>query len=408
MTPDRKTRVALCGIGGYGETYAMELLRRGPERNTVFAAAVDPAAERSGVLAEIQARSIPVFASLDGMGERMVPDLVVVSTPIHLHAAQSILSLRNGSSVLCEKPLAATLQDARLMAEAARRAGRMLEVGYQWSFSPAVQAMKQAIMAGRFGRPLRLKTLVLSPRNSAYYGRAAWAGKVRTPAGEWVLDSPVNNAHAHYLHNMLYLLGHATDGSATPLSVQAELHRANDIENYDTAALRVALAGGVEMLFFATHAVNVRLGPIACYEFEQATISYQAQAGNVFEARLKTGERIRYGDPDDNQMRKLWRTVEAIQAGEPSSLCGAPAASAHTACVAAAQKCETTPFPKEFLCSTSEANATQTWVPSLPAAFAQCYNLNLLPSEIGSIPWAVPGSTVDVSDGATFRGRSNR
>lgn len=396
MTTHKKTLVALCGMGGYGEGYAGELLGMGTERNVSFAAAVDPAPERCSLIEKIQEKSIPVFKSLDEMYERIIPDLVVISTPIHLHAPQSILSLRKGSSVLCEKPLSATIQEAVSMADAARKAGRMLEIGYQWSFSPAVQAMKNDIMAGRFGRPLRLKTLVLWPRNSAYYGRSAWAGKVKTANGDWVLDSPANNATAHYLHNMLYILGTKTDTSAKPLSVQAELHRANDIENYDTAAIRAGVPGGVEVLFFTTHAVAGVVGPVACYEFEKATITYEAQTSGVFHARTKSGEHIVYGNPDDDWTRKLWRTVEEVQSGRQSSLCGVETASAQTLCIEAAQKCGIIPFPKEFICSNKDGDATQTWVPSLATAFIQCYNLNLLPSEVGSVPWAIPGTTVKI------------
>ena len=49
--------------------------------------------------------------------------------------------------------------------------------------------------------------MVSFPRPLSYFKRNDWAGHLRTPAGEDVLDSPLNNATAHYLHNMLYVLG---------------------------------------------------------------------------------------------------------------------------------------------------------------------------------------------------------
>ncbi len=389
--------VALCGIGGYGTGYAKELLDIPPERNTVFAAAVDPAPERSSVFKEIQAKSVPVFNSLEQMYESLSPDLVVLSTPIHLHAPQALLSLSRGSSVLCEKPVAATIQDARAMAAAADKAGKILAVGYQWSFSAAVQAMKKDIMSGRFGRPLRLKTLVFWPRNKAYYGRSPWAGRIKSASGDWVLDSPVNNATAHYLHNMLYVLGDKIDAAAEPLTVQAELYRANEIENYDTAALRVALKDDTELLFLTTHAIAGQVGPVACYEFEKATISYQAEAGEVFQARTTSGETIRYGNPYDDSMRKLWHTVEAVRAETCSTLCGARTARAHAICMNAAQETGVSMFPESVVRKTGEGDETQVWAAGLGAVFVQCYNLNVLPSELGSVPWAKPAATVAVS-----------
>jgi len=65
----------------------------------------------------------------------------------------------------------------------------------------------------------------------AYFRRNDWVGRIRTDAGHCVFDSPANNAAAHYLHIMLYLLGATREGAAMPASVQAETYRANAIEN---------------------------------------------------------------------------------------------------------------------------------------------------------------------------------
>ena len=66
-----------------------------------------------------------------------------------------------------------------------------------------------------FGRPRRFSTLCCWPRDLAYYRRNTWAGRLRDPdTGGWVLDSPANNAMAHFLHNLLYLAGERPDRSA--------------------------------------------------------------------------------------------------------------------------------------------------------------------------------------------------
>ena len=132
----------------------------------------------------------------------------------------------------------------------------MVAIGYQWSFSPAIQRLKGDIAAGVFGAPKRLKTIVLWPRDETYYSRNRWAGKQRDEAGNPIFDSPVSNACAHYLHNMLYVLGDAVDRSAIPSRVSAELYRAHPIENYDTAALRCWTDRGVEILFIVSHATR--------------------------------------------------------------------------------------------------------------------------------------------------------
>ena len=56
--------------------------------------------------------------------------------------------------------------------------------------------------------------------------------------GRWVMDSPAANALSHFLQLPLYLLGPSMNQAATPVKVEAELYRANSIENYDTCSIR--------------------------------------------------------------------------------------------------------------------------------------------------------------------------
>ena len=193
--------IALVGIGGYGGHYLPALLTPPDGRDVRLVGAVDPLPDRCSRLAELQGRGVPIYPDMASLFAERAADLVVIASPIHCHCAQTCLALANGANVLCEKPVAPTIQEALRMQEAADRAGRFVAVGYQWSFTGAVQELKRDILDGRFGRPLRLKTLVLWPRAEKYYRRNDWAGRVRTPEGQWVLDSPVANATAHYLHN---------------------------------------------------------------------------------------------------------------------------------------------------------------------------------------------------------------
>ena len=307
--------VVLVGLGGYGEVYLKALLDAWDDAQFDLVGAVEPTPTNCSRLDELRARGVRVYTSLESFYEASWADLVVIASTIHCHCAQTCSALLRGSHVLCEKPPAATVQEVDQMIAASEQAGRWVAVGYQWSFSAAIQRLKRDIKSGLVGRARRLKSLCLWPRTDAYYRRNDWAGRLRGDQGQWILDSPVNNAMAHDLHNMLYVLGDETHTSAQPAEIVAELYRANDIENCDTVALRVRTEAGVEILFYGSHAVADETGPVFSFEFDRATARYSA-GGSEIEARLADGSTRRYASPDAApQVTKLWMCISAIAEG---------------------------------------------------------------------------------------------
>jgi predicted dehydrogenase len=328
--------VALVGICGYGASYLSALLDGRQDDGFRLVGIVDPGAVRSPRLPEVLRCGIPVHSELPRLFASDHVDLTLMSTPIHLHAPHTCAALAEGSNVLCEKPLGATVDDAVQVERAEHRAaGLFVAVGYQWSFSRAVQALKRDVMSGSLGAPRRLKTIAMFPRGENYYARNSWAGRIATASGEHVFDSPLNNATAHYLHNMLYLLGGERESSATPAWVEAELYRANDIESYDTAALRCRTACGTEVLFYTTHGVPERVGPVCRFEFERGVVEYDHGRGAEFVARFDDGRVVSYGQPDLDRHDKIWQCIDAVRTGEPVA-CGPRAAMPHTHSVLAA------------------------------------------------------------------------
>src|SRR5204863_2001505 len=257
----KNVRVGLSGIAGYGATYLESLLNKCDPLGARLVGVVDPMPHRCRRLGELRKLEIPIHASIDQLFEESSVDLMLLATPIHLHARQTCFALQRGANVLCEKPAAGTVSDATRMLNAEHASGRFAAIGFQWSFSDAIQALKRDISAGVFGRPIRMKSLAFFPRPVQYFRRNDWCGRLRASDGEGIYDSPVNNATSHFLHNMFYLLGRTRETSSMPVTVQAELYRANDIENYDTAAIRSMTECGTELLFYTTHAVVERYGP---------------------------------------------------------------------------------------------------------------------------------------------------
>ncbi|MBS3734608.1 MAG: Gfo/Idh/MocA family oxidoreductase [Phycisphaerae bacterium] len=78
-------------------------------------------------------------------------DLVDILTPNHVHAPMAEAALKAGKHVLCEKPLAGTLDDARRMVQAARRANGRTFVCFNYRRCPAVALAHQLVRKGKLG-----------------------------------------------------------------------------------------------------------------------------------------------------------------------------------------------------------------------------------------------------------------
>jgi len=387
--------IVLAGIGGMGGVYVAELLDRAREGTFRIVGAADPEPARCPRLEELKALGIPIVPALEDFYARAEADLAVISSPIQFHASQTILALSHGSHVLCEKPLAATVREAEAMREARVRSGRWVAVGYQWSFSDAIQGLKKDILDGLLGKPKRMSCLYLWPRDEAYYARNSWAGRIKDADGRWVLDSPANNAMAHDLHNMLYLLGEDTERSARPAEVKAELYRANRIENYDTAAARIKTDDGVAMLFLVSHAGRRDPGPVVSYDFDKATVLAAGRGADI-KALFHDGKVKNYGSPDAEPMKKLWDSIGAARRG-PAPVCGIEAASAQTLAVNAMQESASgiVDFPSALLRAEDGPGGKRIWVECLDEVLERCYAESALPSETDT-DWARPGRSIDL------------
>ncbi len=85
-------------------------------------------------------------------------DAVYISTRNDRHAAETVAAAEAGRHVLCEKPLALTLDDARAAVAAAHRAGVVLATNHGRRNDPAVRAARDLVRAGRLGTPLAART----------------------------------------------------------------------------------------------------------------------------------------------------------------------------------------------------------------------------------------------------------
>jgi predicted dehydrogenase len=368
-----------------------------------FVAALARRPERSERLQDIKDQGIPIFKSFDAFYDAGIPvDMMIINSPMQYHLEQTVGCLERGTHVYCEKPVAGTVQDGYAMAEAEKRTGKFAAIGYQWSFTDAIQALKHDILDGRFGKARRMKTVVFWSRNKDYYARNDWAARLKSSDGRWILDSPLCNATAHFLHNMYYLLGKTRETSAFPVELQAELYRANDIENYDTAAVRCRTGDDVELLFYTTHACPSSAGPIIRYEFEKGTVYFEhADRSTPLVARFNDGTIKNYGMLWMGDWSKLWKCADAVRGGPPPA-CTAMTAIPLTLSVNAAQESmpDIVTFPENMIHFDKDQDLV--WVNEIQQAFIQCYDQAILPSEHGALAWARAGKVMDLKDYRVF------
>ena len=394
MTSD-PVSVVLSGIGGMGAVYLQALLEKQAQGRLRIKGAVDPFPEGSPHFGRLKALGIPIFPDLETFYGRLGAEFAVVSSPIQFHAPQTCLALEQGSRVLCEKPVAATVQEVRRMIDARDRAGRWVAIGYQWSFSRAVQDLKADIRRGRFGAARKLKCLYLWPRDFAYYRRNDWAGRQRDAAGAWILDSPANNAMAHDLHNMFYVLGREVDASAVPVEIEAELYRAYDIGNFDTAAARIRLGSGAEILFLVTHVSHDDSGPLFRYEFDRGAVTGRGRNAEV-RASFTDGSERNYGSPDVEPLKKLDDCLAAVRSGA-APVCGLEAAMSQTLALDGLQDAapDIAPFPAGLVRTEPTPAGGRLWVEGLDEILVRCFEEGRLPSELGT-PWSRKAGRIDL------------
>lgn len=245
----RRLRVGVVGIGWAGRQHLAAYGNR-KDVELVGVAGMEPV-----LLAELRDEyGIPHavarwedLIALDGL------DAVSVAVPTFLHAPITVAALDRGLHVLSEKPLARNGDEGRLMVDAARRAGRVLDVAFNHRRRGGISALKRIIDDGGLGRP--------------YYAKASWLRRSGIPSlGSWFTNremaggGPLVDIGVHVLDYALYLLGEPTVLSVSA-STYAELGTrgrgggtygaqaagsAFEVEDFASAFLR--LEGGATLL----------------------------------------------------------------------------------------------------------------------------------------------------------------
>ncbi|HSH09099.1 MAG TPA: Gfo/Idh/MocA family oxidoreductase [Oceanipulchritudo sp.] len=329
----------IIGISGYGKVHLDQLLKQQAQgRVRLAAATVINREETAALCAQLEAGGCRIYADYREMlaahaGEL---DLCCVPTAIHWHERMTVDCLRAGANVLVEKPLVSSLEEVASIQAAERESGRFVAVGFQNAFAATTHEIKRRINEGEIGKVERLYGSGVWPRHDAYYARNNWAGKL-TLDGRPVLDSPVNNAMAHYLHWLLFVAGKEAHACATPVSVSAELYRARGIESFDTANFRVMTADNLPIRFVVSHAGSEIANVELVIQGSEGRFIWRHSGDGAFIWDDGRTETLTLPSHQEMQHEVIHRVVERIVSGT-GFICTVASAEMHTRCVVAAHQ----------------------------------------------------------------------
>jgi predicted dehydrogenase len=177
-----KLGVAVVGSGIYGEVHARTYSKHpGVELLRVWS--------RSGSRAKTVASKFGCEWSTtftDVLEDDRI-QLISVATPDHAHTDYAIAALKAGKHVLLEKPMAQTARECQAILSARNRSGTKLMVNYHNRWYPAFIAARDAIAAGKIGKPV-CANFVLSDTISWVEGNMTWA---EHSGPEWFLMSHI-------------------------------------------------------------------------------------------------------------------------------------------------------------------------------------------------------------------------
>jgi predicted dehydrogenase len=118
-------------------------------------------------------------------------DLVSITTPPGLHHEMTLAALGAGAHVLCEKPMARNVAEAKEMLAAAEQAGRVHAIDYEFRYVPARTGMKRLIDAGEVGTPffVRIADLSIGPERPPWWYDAEQGGGLFQAIGTHYVDA---------------------------------------------------------------------------------------------------------------------------------------------------------------------------------------------------------------------------
>ena len=156
---NKRLRIGLIGSGWYGMVIAKAALESEGIEITAVADVDSEHLENSiNELETLQGSRPKGFKDYNELLDTVSLDAVMIGTPPHWHALQFIAACEKGLPIYCEKPLAYDVEEGKAMVAAAKKAGNIVQIGFQRRQNKAFKRAKEIIEEGRIGNVYQIGT----------------------------------------------------------------------------------------------------------------------------------------------------------------------------------------------------------------------------------------------------------
>ncbi len=237
-----KQKVIIVGAGAIAQVHADAYLEYPDECEIV--AVCDVFEDKARELIEKKGLSAAAFKDVAEALETCGADIVSICAPPSFHAKTAITALKHGANVLCEKPMAPSLEECDAMLAAAKNSGKLLSVVAQNRFKTPNQKVKK-MLGDKTAGDVRFATVnSLWWRGQNYYD-LSWRGTWESEGGGCVVNHAV-----HHIDLLLWMMGMPESVSATIANVG---HDNSQCEDACVAALVYPGALGQLTASLVTH-----------------------------------------------------------------------------------------------------------------------------------------------------------
>lgn len=221
--------------------------------------------------------NIPFYTEIEKLVKQEEINLVIVCTPHPFHLEPVLEAAAAGANVLVEKPLASTLEDSDKIIEACKKAGVKLGVISQRRWYKPVKRVKDAIDAGKIGKPIFGTINMLGWRDKEYYDADEWRGTWKLEGGGVLV-----NQAPHQLDILLWFMGEIDE-------VYGHWQNLNHsyIEVEDTAVAIVKFKnGGIGNIIVSNSEKPGIYGKVHVHGENGASVGVQTDGGAMFIAGM--------------------------------------------------------------------------------------------------------------------------